>query len=239
MTKEELRRERMGDEWYEILKDEFFEPYMKRLASILIEERKHYTIYPSNDNMFRAFKVCPFSKTKVVFLGQDPYPSEDANGVAFASSIGMPVSLKLMFNAMFKDFGFGTLERDTDLKYLTKQGCLFLNTRLTVRKNDAGSHANQGWEFFIARVIQELVDRNKNMIFVAVGNEAFKLLNGHTKISAEGKEIVIDNVVYRNNLIVAEHPAYAARLNREWKHNDCFRTVNHYLARRKLEPIIW
>ena len=37
-------------------------------------------------------------------------------------------------------------KKEIDLKNWAKQGVLLLNSTLTVRENQAGSHSNKGWE---------------------------------------------------------------------------------------------
>lgn len=49
-------------------------------------------IFPHQDNIFKAFELCPFDSVKVVIIGQDPYHNEVngvpmANGLAFAQGV--------------------------------------------------------------------------------------------------------------------------------------------------------
>ena len=43
-------------------------------------------VFPSKELVFNAFEKCSFEATKVVVLGQDPYPTKGhANGLCFFS----------------------------------------------------------------------------------------------------------------------------------------------------------
>ncbi len=55
---------------------------------------------PTEENIFKAFKITKFKDIKVVILGQDPYPQRGvATGLAFAVSVNtkIPASLKNIF----------------------------------------------------------------------------------------------------------------------------------------------
>ena len=71
--------------WLTQLSSEFEKDYMKKLSFFLKEEKKTKTIYPLVSKIFNAFNLTPFSKVKVVILGQDPYHGPDqANGLSFS-----------------------------------------------------------------------------------------------------------------------------------------------------------
>lgn len=222
--KELKRRKILGDEWFEVLGDEFEEPYMKKLNEYLRSDQLEHKINPPLNSIFNGFKATPYSKVRVVIVGQDPYPNNHANGVAFASNIGLPKSLKLIFDNLEKEFGKAEY-RDTGLKYLTDQGVLLLNSRLTVRQNQPNSHSNIGWQIFIIRVLSELT--KKPICFVAVGSMALNLLKNQLGL------LVNDNFFY------CEHPSYAARENRAWKDNDIFKKVNNFFKLKNQEQIKW
>ena len=62
----------IGNDWDEILKDEWKKDYYIRLRKNLINEYKNYTIYPNMYDIFNALKKVSYEDTKVVILGQDP-----------------------------------------------------------------------------------------------------------------------------------------------------------------------
>ena len=54
--REILVREKMGDEWFELLKDEFDRDYMLKLSKGLAAARQRKIIYPDPGDIFKAFK---------------------------------------------------------------------------------------------------------------------------------------------------------------------------------------
>lgn len=57
--------------WQELLDREKDASYMIMLRQMLREERQKYVIHPRNEDVFRAFKLTPFDKVKVVLMAQD------------------------------------------------------------------------------------------------------------------------------------------------------------------------
>ena len=63
------------NDWWDVLKPEFEKTYYQQLRQFLISEYKTQYIHPDMNHIFEAFQLTPFSKVKVVILGQDPYLS--------------------------------------------------------------------------------------------------------------------------------------------------------------------
>ena len=59
--------------WKRVLWDQFQAPYFAALKEFLIEEKKHYRVFPPGNCIFNAFDSTPFDQVKVVIIGQDPY----------------------------------------------------------------------------------------------------------------------------------------------------------------------
>ncbi len=134
--------------WKKQLSEELDKPYFSALIGFVKSEYQNHTCYPKGSNIFSAFGLSPFDKTKVVIIGQDPYHGPDqANGLCFSVKDGIrhPPSLINIFKEIDSDLGkpypkSGNLERWAD------QGVLLLNATLTVRSHQAGSHQKKGWE---------------------------------------------------------------------------------------------
>jgi uracil-DNA glycosylase len=100
-------------------------------------------------------------------LGQDPYYGpEQADGLAFSvrQGVRVPPSLKNIFREFCSDISDGALRArqgdhrcSGDLTPWTRQGVLLLNTALTVRQGEAGSHLNV-WQPFTDEVVRAVVD---------------------------------------------------------------------------------
>ena len=80
----------IGNEWDELLADQFSSDYYKKLRAFLVSEYRTHNIYPPADCIFNALKYTPYSKVKAVLLGQDPYHGAgQAHGLCFSVKRGV------------------------------------------------------------------------------------------------------------------------------------------------------
>ena len=145
----------IGNDWDNILKEEYGKEYFLRIKEIVREEYKNKIIFPSADRVFYAFRETAYKDTRVVILGQDPYHGEgEANGLCFSVNRGikMPPSLKNIYKELYDDLGIERI--DTDLSDWARSGVLLLNSVLTVEKDKPASHKFVGWEEFTDNVIK-------------------------------------------------------------------------------------
>ena len=133
---------------------------------------------PEPQKVFRAFTECDYDKLKIVFLGMDPYPQKGvATGLAFANSIGTKPedyspSLRVILDSVKKhylDIPNGRLK--CDLLSWSSQGVLLLNSALTVKEDNPGSHM-QLWRPFTSSLLWNISQKKPNTIFVFFGNQA-------------------------------------------------------------------
>ena len=90
----------IGNDWDEILKPIWKSPGFHNFMNIVKEKYKENTCFPEYNNIFNALKLTPYSKVKVVILGQDPYHGVgEAHGLSFSVQDGIkkPPSLKNIF----------------------------------------------------------------------------------------------------------------------------------------------
>jgi uracil-DNA glycosylase len=160
--------------WRRVLAGETTKPYFRKLQKFLQKERKKYTVFPPEKEVFAALKLTAYEKVKVLLLGQDPYHDDrQAHGMCFSVKPGIPLppSLLNIFKELQQDTGF----RIPDNGYLVawaKQGMLLLNAVLTVRAHRPGSHRNKGWENFTDAIIQAVNAKESPVIFLLWGNYA-------------------------------------------------------------------
>lgn len=161
--------------WREVLFSEIKKEYFLKLKTFLNAERlRGICVYPSENQIFKAFKKTPFEEVRVVILGQDPYHGfKQADGLCFSVPPGTiwPPSLKNIYKEVFLDTGeaipvSGSLER------WARQGVFLLNTILTVCHGEPLSHKNIGWELFTDVVIQKLWEREDPLVFLLWGKNA-------------------------------------------------------------------
>ena len=162
--------------WSQFLEEESQKPYYKELQDFIASERKKHEVYPPEKEVFTAFSLTPFEKVKVVILGQDPYHGEgQAHGLAFSVKRGVkpPPSLVNIYKELDADLGIKAPDHG-NLENWAKQGVLLLNTVLTVRKDEAGSHQGKGWEIFTDRAIEVLSEKKRDLVFILWGNPSQK-----------------------------------------------------------------
>ena len=164
----------IGNDWDEILKDEFEKEYYKKMRKFLINEYKTKIIYPKPEEIFTAFKLTSYKDCKIILLGQDPYHGENqAHGLAFSvkEGIKLPPSLRNMYKEINNEYGY-EMSKNGHLVPWAKQGILLLNTALTVIAENANSHSKIGWEIFTDNIIEILNKREESLIFVLWGSNA-------------------------------------------------------------------
>lgn len=161
------------------------------LGAFVGEEYEKQTVYPPREDLFNAFRHCPFDKARVLILGQDPYHGEgQAHGLSFSvrDGVRLPPSLRNIYKELAADLDVPA-SKAGDLTPWADQGVLLLNAVLTVRASEAGSHANKGWEDFTDAAIRALNDKSERVVFVLWGAYARKkarLITGvqHTVIES-------------------------------------------------------
>lgn len=163
-----------GNSWDEVLEEEFNKPYFQELLLKVDEEYQKHTVYPPQDKIFSAFKLCDYKDIKVVLLGQDPYHGYgQAHGLCFSVLPGVtpPPSLKNIFKEMADDVHVSEPNHGC-LVSLARQGVLLLNTVLTVREGQPNSHAGLGWQTFTDAVIKKVNELDKPVVFLLWGANA-------------------------------------------------------------------
>ncbi|MDP3301415.1 MAG: uracil-DNA glycosylase [Sulfuricurvum sp.] len=214
------------ESWRKALEYEFNHSYMGELKSFLIEEKKHYTIFPGGDDIFHAFNSTPFDAVKVVILGQDPYHGTgQAHGLSFSvvHGVKLPPSLKNIFKELVDDIGCA-YPKSGDLSHWTTQGVLLLNTLLTVRSGEPFSHKERGWERFTDQVIRTLSHERKDIVFILWGSPAQK------------KAVLIDE--QKHLILKAPHPSPLSSY-RGFFGSKPFSKTNTYLTQQGVSPVQW
>jgi uracil-DNA glycosylase len=234
--------DQLPQEWKTLLQPEFDKPYYLELLKFLREEYGSVKVHPLPTKIFAAFENTKPQDIKVVMIGQDPYPSDHAHGLAFSSQQARrPASL----NTIFKEVDRDLLKTETveqfkqafphnNLTSWRDQGVLLLNAVLTVRDKASNSHAGKGWEDFTKQVIQGLWEEEKPRVYVLWGKFAQELF--FSAITNNG-EIRPHN---GNPLILkAAHPATAAYGKDLFTGCSHFSSINNYLSSQNLTPIKW
>ncbi|MBQ2237424.1 MAG: uracil-DNA glycosylase [Clostridia bacterium] len=216
----------IGNDWDQILADEWEKPYYQKLREFLKTEYKEQKIYPNMYDIFNSLRYTSFKDTKVVIIGQDPYHGEgQAHGLCFSVKKGVtpPPSLKNIYKELNSDIGM-PIPYHGELTHWAKQGILLLNTVLTVREGQPNSHKGMGWEIFTDRIISELNRKEEPIIFLLWG------------ANAEKKAQIITNPLHKKLITVHPSPLSASRGFMGCKH---FSKTNELLMQFGMEPIDW
>lgn len=212
--------------WNQILAHEMTKDYFLSLIQFLQKEYKQHTCFPPSNEILNAFNLCAFEKTKVVILGQDPYHNNNqANGLAFSvrENIKVPPSLKNILKELCDDQKID-IPTHGNLENWAKQGVLLLNSTLTVRAHQAGSHQKKGWGKFTDHIIKTISSQKENVVFVLWGSFAQK------------KSELIDET--KHLIIKSPHPSPLSSY-RGFFGSKPFGKINSYLMTNGAEVIDW
>lgn len=219
-------RVKIEESWNNVLEKFFNKDYFKLLVEKVRNEYKFNTIYPKGDKIFNAFNLCPFDSLKVVIIGQDPYHGKgQANGLSFSveKNIKIPPSLKNIFIELKNNYPEYEYSNG-DLTRWANQGVLLLNSILTVRKSEPGSHTNIGWEKFTDFVIKNISSERRNVVFLLWG-----------KYAQSKSRLIDDN---KHLILKSPHPSPFSAHKGFFK-NFHFKKTNEYLLLNNIKEITW
>jgi uracil DNA glycosylase len=124
-------------------------------------------------------------------------------------------------DTIYKDKEF---HNNPDLKYLSNQGVLLLNTALTTTTNKIGSHYKL-WQPFISFLLDHLTFCKQDITYVFLGKKAQEWAES------------VPNHYFK---IFETHPASAAHNRDEsWKTDDLFKKINHFVQLNGHYPVEW
>ena len=216
----------IGNEWDEILKDEFESDYYAQIRETLKQEYASHEIYPPMQDIFNALRYTSYSDVKAVLLGQDPYHGPgQAHGLCFSVRPGVapPPSLQNIFKELQSDMGLPAPHSGCLIPW-SKEGVLMLNTTLTVRRGQANSHSKIGWTKFTDAIIQKLNDHEQPIVFLLWGS------------NARSKKALITNP---NHLILETvHPSPLSA-HQGFFGSRHFSQCNEFLMAHGIAPIDW
>ena len=213
------------ESWRDVVRNETTQEYFARLSEFVARERKEFNVFPSEDNMFAALQLTAPHDVRVVIVGQDPYHGAgQAHGLSFSVQQGtrIPPSLRNIYAELHTDLGVPVPE-DGNLEAWAKQGVLLLNTSLTVREGEAGSHSGHGWEALTDAIISYLGSQEQHIVFVLWGAHAGK------------KTTLIDQ---HHTVITSVHPSPLSA-HRGFFGSRPFSQANRALSNRNQPEINW
>ncbi len=216
----------IGNDWDDILANEFNSEYYSKLRKFLDYEYQNYTIYPLPQYIYTALRLTTYKDTKVLILGQDPYHEiNQAHGLAFSvnKNVDIPPSLVNIYKELHDDIGCNIPSHGYLVDW-AKQGVLLLNTVLTVRAHQANSHKNQGWERLTDAIIVELNKKETPMVFILWGANA----RSKKSLITNPKHLILESV----------HPSPLSAYNGFFGSKP-FSKTNKFLIENNETPIDW
>ena len=236
-----LAIESSWSEMFMMLKEKnLFQRIDKYLSHCLKVTYGKVPIYPYPDAVFNCFNLLPMDEVKVVILGQDPYhnaiQSEDttipqAMGLSFSvpHAVEIPSSLNNIYNNLLKHGHIPKKPTHGNLTFWVYQGCLLLNTSLTVQHGYPNSHS-MFWLAFTDEIIRYISEKLNNIVFILWGKPALEKLK---LINAD-----------KHKCIISSHPSglsYTKTLGKypSFMNSDFAAETNEHLIRYNKTPIIW
>ena len=213
----------MHSSWEEIFNNYPKIDELNSMIKEIDEQRLTKTIYPPKEQVFRVFDLA-LEDIKVVILGQDPYHNPgQACGLSFSVNDGVPLpkSLINIYKELHDDLGIKPAKTG-NLESWFKQGVFLLNAVLTVEKNSPASHSKMGWENFTDYIIENISEKNENVIFVLWG------------AYARSKNKLINSS--KHKIIESAHPSPLSAY-RGFFGSKVFSQINSYLAENGRETI--
>ena len=187
------------------------------------------TLCPNIKDVFKAFKLCPYNKCRVIFVGQDPYPQRGvAQGVLFGNSSDTPEnklspSLQIIKESVINfEIPHNLITFDPTLESWAKQGILMINSALTTEVGKIGVHMMK-WRPFMIAFLKQMSMINPGIIYVLFGSQAQ----------------ILEPYISKNNYVLKiEHPAYFARTNKKMPYH-IWKDINKILYDLYGEKIEW
>ena len=187
------------------------------------------TLCPNIKDVFKAFKLCPYDKCRVIFIGQDPYYQKDiAQGILFGNSSNTPEdklspSLQVIKESVINfEIPHNLITFDPTLESWAKQGILMINSALTTEVGKIGVHMMK-WRPFMIAFLKQMSMINPGIIYVLFGSQAQ----------------ILEPYISKNNYVLKiEHPAYFARTNKKMPYH-IWKDINKILYDLYGESIEW
>lgn len=231
MNNYDLLLKNIDIDWYDYLITDNLDNIFNYLNQI---DKKKLT--PKFENIFRAFKYFKPNQTKIIIIGQDPYPNEGiADGLCFSCNIKQKSVINII-KCLEETVEFKCSNKNSfNLESWAKQGILLLNTYLSNEVGKKMAHKDI-WNDYIIKVLDKFLNNYSNdfkPIIFCWGAEAQNVFH-NLSIDSQKKSIAL----------FWGHPSTISKLNKEdnpksFQYCDHFKNANNILITNKLKPINW
>ena len=186
------------------------------------------TLSPPIQHIFNAVKLCPVENTRVVLIGQDPYPT-GAVGMSFSVKRGdkVPPSLLNIYKCLCARGLMTRMPTHGDLTYWAQQGVLLLNMSLTTRIGESASHPS--WHTYTRQCIETLCSVKNQLSFILLGDDA---------------KSIASIITAPHRIHTWGHPSPLSRKNQtqnplNFINCTCFEETNRDMELLNTPPICW
>ena len=218
-------------QWYNLLKGFLLSEDIKKLMVNLFDKAvKGERFTPLVKLLFKPFIECELENLKIIIIADKPYNDIGiADGLAFScnnASNFRSREYNTLMDAINKSVYKGKKVKqdfDRDLSRWSHQGILLLNQSMTTGLTSHLGHKDI-WKPFINYVIDMLIARKQEYIWILMGNDCQDLAD----------------LLEDENLIQIEHPTSVHHsMEQPWDYKDVFNECNKKLKELGKEPIEW
>jgi uracil-DNA glycosylase len=215
----------LGEGWAEILKPLLKDPYMDKVMNKLALDYSLLKVYPRNQHdVFRAFKLCPLEKLRVVIINTEPSNHTGLGPLAFSdtSTIHRNPCADQIVRCLSYEYDRLLPGFHTDFEHWAEQGILMLNRSLTSIEDNPRAHRDM-WKKFFGSILYIIEKYKHGTIFLLWGKEAGKY-----------KELLS----LHHHVFTWEHPMKAVQEHRNWECPN-FKLVDKLIESLNGERINW
>lgn len=159
-------------DWETPLVERLDSEYRRELREFVVECSHDADVRPAGELIFAALRATKLADTRIVLVGQDPYPTAGhATGIAFAvprTVQRLPPTLRNIYAELDCDMCLG-IPAHGDLSPWTSEGVFLLNAALTTKKGEEAFHRKM-WKPFTDCVIR-VADKQKP-VYILWGRHA-------------------------------------------------------------------
>ena len=223
----DIKKSPIDESWNDLFSILFQEKHFKiienKIKKYLENNGNPELLYPKPNYVFKAFSMIPLKNIKVVIIGQDPYFNNEiykesicpqAYGLSFSVPVGfeVPSSLQNIYKNLLKYNHIQKIPKHGCLDYWAYQGCLMLNSSLTVIDGQKNCHQNE-WKWFTDKVIEYISNNCDKVVFVLWGGDAYKKIN------------LLD--LDKHQVVISSHPS-GLSAHQKLKDYSCFNNQDHF-----------
>ena len=156
-------------------------------------EKEGHKIIPDFKDIFNSMRLCPAEHTKLIILGESPYPQksdlEDRNWIATGLSFStdryeeIPLSAQKLLYLIKNDKAFNP-RYNSDFTFWALEGVLMLNVYMTMTfssKKEVKMSFHKQWIPFVVKIIETVLSINPSVPIIAYGKESQTLLKSFPK----------------------------------------------------------